>query len=487
MKDFHMFKKLFFVLCSSLIIALTSPSVAEDYKWPIISVTDDSTRSNLLLQLKEKETRKRGIEMIKNNFGIESIIPAELAAVNKNIEILKALTSTSVAEEPAYHTIQGKTKKNEVFGTKLEALRDAETLRENSPRSNLLKRLKEMEEDKQTIMEVIRHHGRRYADTDLLEKLKNDIPKLKEEIKIVETRIIAPMVNVSKEREINYKAKKIADAKAKKTARLAAEAEAKRKALAAEAEAKRKAEEAARLVAEAKAKKIEDARLAKIAAAELKKQQAYAYKVKMEGESLEKRLKDPVFAKKYKEDQIKLGWMLERVQRKEEAARIKEVIRKQRLEDMISIVLKVSGRNGTNNPNIIKSITKDGIVRTTYCNPGPCTPGSVKMHGILSGMEMGIDVGTLAKRIKANAAQTKSQDNTNENNAKTAEETASLGVVSIDTLFVEAEADLDETNDLKWTRARSIPIEQVIRAREAHTDYIRNSHENEMYCKHEGS
>jgi hypothetical protein len=108
------------------------------------------------------------------------------------------------------------------------------------------------------------------------------------------------------------------------------------------------------------------------------------------------------------------------------------------------------------------------------------------MHGILSGIEMGIDVGTLAKRIKANAAQTKSQDNTNENNAKTAEETASLGVVSLDTLFAEAEADLDETNDLKLTRARSIPIEQVIRNREAHTDYIRNSHENEMYCLYEG-
>ena len=71
----------------------------------------------------------------------------------------------------------------------------------------------------------------------------------------------------------------------------------------------------------------------------------------------------------------------------------------------------------------------------------------MKMHENLSGVEMGIDVGTLAKRIKANAAQTKSQDNTNENNAKTAEETASLGVVSLDTLFAEAEADLDETND----------------------------------------
>ena len=277
--------------------------------------------------------------------------------------------------------------------------------------------------------------------------------------------------------------------------------------------------EDARLAKIAADKVIEDARLATIAAAkkkaeddayrekerkrlaeELKKQQAYAYKVKMEGEPLEKRLEDPVFAKKYKEDRIKLGWMLERKQRKEEAARIKEVIRKQRLKDMISIVLNVAGNIGAKDPNKITTITKDGQVRTLYCNPGPCTPGSVKLHENISGLEMGVDINTLAKRIETNAAQRKRQDNTNENNAKTAEDIASLGNVSLDTLFEQSEADLDETNDISLTRALSIPKNQVEKNKEAYKDSVKNSHKNKeaetdyvknadeikQYCLYEG-
>jgi hypothetical protein len=345
----------------------------------------------------------------------------------------------------------------------------------------------------------------------------------------VEQKIIAPM---GEEREKKYKAQKIADAKAKliedaRLAKIAADKVIEDARLATIAAAKKKAEDDAaakkiedeRLAKIAADKVIEDARLATIAAAkkkaeddayrekerkrlaeELKKQQAYAYKVKMEGEPLEKRLEDPVFAKKYKEDRIKLGWMLERKQRKEEAARIKEVIRKQRLKDMISIVLNVAGNIGAKDPNKITTITKDGQVRTLYCNPGPCTPGSVKLHENISGLEMGVDINTLAKRIETNAAQRKRQDNTNENNAKTAEDIASLGNVSLDTLFEQSEADLDETNDISLTRALSIPKNQVEKNKEAYKDSVKNSHKNKeaetdyvknadeikQYCLYEG-
>ena len=220
----------------------------------------------------------------------------------------------------------------------------------------------------------------------------------------------------------------------------------------------------------------------------------------MEGEPLEKRLEDPVFAKKYKEDQIKLGWMIENEANRVEAARIKEENRIQRLEDMISIVLNVAGNIGAKNPNKITSITKDGQVRTLYCNPGPCTPGSILLHENISGLEMGVDVNTLAKRIETNAAQKKQQDNTNENNAKTAEGMASLGTVSLDTLFEKANADLDETNDISLTRALSIPKSQVEKNKESHkasvknshknkeaeTDYVKNADEIKQYCLYEG-
>jgi hypothetical protein len=442
MKDLHMFNRLFFALCSAFVLCTSVAAIADsEQKWYTINTPVTTVNA--------KPAADCMYECIKKG---------ELRGAQKNIT----------------------TKQIRVYGTQKQIDAAIDAIKDENLTSPSIKQASAR----------IKYHEQRKAqyfkNPETIRISNQYIKKYKIMLQAART---ARKEKVMQTLDTTSTKRSVAHEKAKK---LKEEAAAKKKI----ADAKAKLIEDARLAKIAADKVIEDERLAKIAAdreqerkrlaEELKKQQAYAYKVKMEGESLEKRLKDPVFAKKYKEDQIKLGWMLERVQRKEEAARIKEVIRKQRLEDMISIVLKVAGRNGTNNPNIIKSITKDGIVRTTYCNPGPCTPGSVKMHGILSGIEMGIDIGTLAKRIKANAAQTKSQDNTNENNAKTAEETASLGVVSLDTLFAEAEADLDETNDLKLTRARSIPIEQVIRNREAHTDYIRNSHENEMYCLYEG-
>jgi hypothetical protein len=166
---------------------------------------------------------------------------------------------------------------------------------------------------------------------------------------------------------------------------------------------------------------------------------------------------------------------------------IEEEIKKQRLEKKISSVLKIiAGLEGPKDPNKITSITKDGLVRTVYCNPGPCTPGSVILHGAITGIDMGVDVNTLAKRIETNAAQKKRQDNTNENNAKTAEDMASLGNISVDTLFEQSEADLDKTNDTSFARAQSIPLGQRIRNKEAYTDYVRSAAENEAYCLYEG-
>jgi hypothetical protein len=173
--------------------------------------------------------------------------------------------------------------------------------------------------------------------------------------------------------------------------------------------------------------------------------------------------------------------------REEEEARIKEAIRKKQLEKKISSVLKIiAGIKNPKDANKITSITKDGLVRTIYCNPGPCTPGSVKLHEYITGIDMGVDVNTLAKRIEANAAQRKRQDNTNENNAKTIEDTASIRKDSVDTLFEQSEADLDKTNDTSFARAQSIPLAQRIKNREAYTDYVRSAAENEAYCLYEG-
>ncbi len=181
----------------------------------------------------------------------------------------------------------------------------------------------------------------------------------------------------------------------------------------------------------------------------------------------------------------------------EEAAAKKKADERKKTSSVIKII---AGINGPKDPNKITSITKDGLVRTLYCNPGPCTPGSVKLHENISGLEMGVDINTLAKRIETNAAQRKRQDNTNENNAKTAEDIASLGNVSLDTLFEQSDADLDETNDISLTRALSIPKSQVEKNKEAYKDSVKNSHKNKeaettyvknadeikQYCLYEG-
>jgi len=358
MKDFPMFNKLFFVLCSSLIIAVSSPSAAE---------------------------------------------------------------------EPTYHTIQGSEGEYEIFGTNQEALSIKKTL-SNKKTERLQKQIRTAMRFRDMLSKTTQKR-RSLAHDRYHEMFARRIAMYREEIKAEEKKITAPL---GAKREKKYKAAKIKaklieDAKRARLAKIAAD----------------KVIENARLAIIAEQKKLEGERLAKIAA-----------------------------AKKKEDARIAL---------------VMEEYRKQQLEKKISSVLKIiAGVEGPKDPNKITSITKDGLVRTIYCNPGPCTPGSVKLHEYITGIDMGVDVNTLAKRIKTNAAQKKRQDNTNENNAKTAEDMASLGNVSVDTLFEQSEADLDKTNDTKFARATSISIAQRIKNREAYTDYVRSAAENEAYCLYEG-
>lgn len=59
-------------------------------------------------------------------------------------------------------------------------------------------------------------------------------------------------------------------------------------------------------------------------------------------------------------------------------------------------------------------------------------------------------------------------------------------IKKLDKLFENPMAGLDDTNDKNLTLAQSIPIAQIIRNREAYTDYVRSAAENEAYCLYEG-
>ena len=98
--------------------------------------------------------------------------------------------------------------------------------------------------------------------------------------------------------------------------------------------------------------------------------------------------------------------------------------------------------------NKIVSITPDGVARTLYCNPGPCTPGSVKKHENISGLQMGVPVTYVFKALNKNMLKKE---------------------IDIDAVFKQAESLIESqaiaTKDKNWVRAISIPISRVIRAR----------------------
>lgn len=98
--------------------------------------------------------------------------------------------------------------------------------------------------------------------------------------------------------------------------------------------------------------------------------------------------------------------------------------------------------------NKIVYITPDGVARTLYCNPGPCTPGSVKKHENISGLQMGVPVTYVFKALNKNMLKKE---------------------IDIDAVFKQAESLIESqaiaTKDKNWVRAISIPISRVIRAR----------------------
>ena len=98
--------------------------------------------------------------------------------------------------------------------------------------------------------------------------------------------------------------------------------------------------------------------------------------------------------------------------------------------------------------NKIVSIMPDGVARTLYCNPGPCTPGSVKKHENISGLQMGVPVTYVFKALNKNMLKKE---------------------IDIDAVFKQAESLIESqaiaTKDKNWVRAISIPISRVIRAR----------------------
>ena len=142
----------------------------------------------------------------------------------------------------------------------------------------------------------------------------------------------------------------------------------------------------------------------------------------------------------------------------------------------IALSLQDEFNKGPKNPNIIKSITKDGIVRTLHCNPGPCTQGSVILHGKISGMDMGLPVNAVAKRLKENLAYKKPEATINI--IEDLEHIDLLTTFNDVEIMYESEAEKDDTNDTNLTRALSIPIEQVTKNKEAHTKLIESSHDN---------
>ena len=98
--------------------------------------------------------------------------------------------------------------------------------------------------------------------------------------------------------------------------------------------------------------------------------------------------------------------------------------------------------------NKIVYITPGGVARTLYCNPGPCTPGSVKKHENISGLQMGVPVTYVFKALNKNMLKKE---------------------IDIDAVFKQAESLIESqaiaTKDKNWVRAISIPISRVIRAR----------------------
>jgi hypothetical protein len=114
--------------------------------------------------------------------------------------------------------------------------------------------------------------------------------------------------------------------------------------------------------------------------------------------------------------------------------------------------------------NKIKLITPDGVVRTLYCNPGPCTPGSIKKHENISGVPMGVPIAQLGKALVNKLA---------DKGGVTIEELDMNAVFEQAEALVEAQAIA--TNDKNWASAKSMPLSQVERAKVRHDKSAANN------------
>ena len=347
--------------------------------------------------------------------------------------LLIALSSPSVAEEAKTHVIQGYGETYEIFGTKEFAARQQELMVEGT---------RQLEELRKITLDVGDHTPQinlydKYKRMHVRDKYfyfnfgkKNQMQqKVYEAIKTLEDKKDVILQGIIKTSDENVKRKKAKDAEAKK---------------------------------------IEEERLAKyyrkiIAAAELKKKIAD---------------RNAMVDAKAKRDAEKMAERRKMAQdlAADKARRLREY-EKGKAINVASIALSLLDEfnKGPKDPNIIKSITEDGIVRTLHCNPGPCTPGSVILHGNISGLDMGVPVNAFAKQLKVHMADRKPEANINVNE--------DLELIDFLTAFNdvevmnESEAESDEPNDINLTRALSIPKGQVEENKQAHIDSL---HDNDV-------
>jgi len=386
MKDLPMFNKLFFVLCSSLLVAMSSPSAAE-----------------------ERRTL----------------------------------------------TIQGAAGDYEIYGTETDRNRLQERLDRDSRRDHLALQLEHYRERYST---QTRNTFRRHMD--ILNEVKRN------ELRVLEDSMLGP-VHVAKTRlipEAKQQGPSYNDLVHSLNAYSYQQAQYKRSKYWAKAHTKQ--EQVAK-------NKWYETTIAKLRA-QIKEAGPEKRKHTIERESMEeaklrlqlmkdeeyynqRRNREEAAAKKKAEEEAAAKTKAE-----EEAAAKKKADEREKTSSVLKII---AGIEGPKDPNKIISVTKEGLVRELHCNPGPCTPGSVKLHEYITGIDMGVDANTLAKTI---------------------EDTASIRKDSVDTLFEQSEADLPKTNDTSYIRAQSIPLAQRIRNREAYTDYVRSAAENEAYCLYEG-
>ena len=121
-------------------------------------------------------------------------------------------------------------------------------------------------------------------------------------------------------------------------------------------------------------------------------------------------------------------------------------------------------------------ITPDGIKRTLYCNPDPCTLGSGKLHENISGVEMGYPIIVIEKVLV---------DTLIELNGKNKEikikkwEGLTKEVLSKKAAYI-IETIAKKSGDKKWSRAKNITNILVNRAKVEHEKWKAKNGDNNV-------